>query len=130
MLRSFKRMEDWEDGASDVRGAGGPIRVTRQKDLTPASQGFIEALAATAGVKKIDDYNGESQEGTAVFQQNASGGLRYSSSVGYLDQHGLPNLTIVTRARITRIVIENGRGGRRRDPHAGRAAAPSGPAAK
>jgi choline dehydrogenase len=109
VLRSFKRMEDWEDGASDVRGAGGPIRVTRQKDLTPASQGFIEALAATAGVKKIDDYNGESQEGTAVFQQNASGGLRYSSSVGYLDQHGLPNLTIVTRARITRIVIENGR---------------------
>ena len=109
VLRSFKRMEDWEDGASDVRGAGGPIRVTRQKDLTPASQAFIEALAATAGVKKIDDYNGESQEGAAVFQQNASGGLRYSSSVGYLDQHGLPNLTIVTRARITRIVIENGR---------------------
>jgi choline dehydrogenase len=109
VLRSFKRMEDWEDGASDVRGAGGPIRVTRQKDLTPASQAFIEALAATAGVKKIDDYNGESQEGAAVFQQNASGGLRYSSSVGYLDQHGLPNLTITTRARITRILIENGR---------------------
>jgi choline dehydrogenase len=109
VLRSFKRMEDWEDGASDVRGAGGPIRVTRQKDLTPASQAFIEALAVTAGVKKIDDYNGESQEGAAVFQQNASGGLRYSSSVGYLDQHGLPNLTITTRARITRILIENGR---------------------
>jgi choline dehydrogenase-like flavoprotein len=109
VLRSFKRMEDWEDGASDVRGAGGPIRVTRQKDLTPASQAFIEALAATAGVKKIDDYNGESQEGAAVFQQNASGGLRYSSSVGYLDDHGLPNLTITTRARITRILIENGR---------------------
>jgi GMC oxidoreductase len=63
VLRSFKRMEDWEDGASDVRGAGGPIRVTRQKDLTPASQAFIEALAVTAGVKKIDDYNGDSQEG-------------------------------------------------------------------
>jgi choline dehydrogenase-like flavoprotein len=109
VLRSFRRMEDWEDGASDVRGAGGPIRVTRQKDLTPASQAFIEALAVTAGVKKIDDYNGESQEGAAVFQQNASGGLRYSSSVGYLDQHGLPNLTITTRARITRILIENGR---------------------
>jgi choline dehydrogenase-like flavoprotein len=111
VLRSFKRMEDWEDGASDTRGAGGPIRVTRQKNLTPASQAFIEALAVTAGVKKIDDYNGESQEGAAVFQQNASGGLRYSSSVGYLDQHGLPNLTIVTRARITRILIENGRAG-------------------
>ena len=82
VLPSFKRLEDWEDGASALRGSGGPVKVTRQKDLTPASAAFIEALAATAGVKKIDDYNGESQEGAAVFQQNASGGLRYSSSVG------------------------------------------------
>ncbi len=109
VLSSFKRMEDWEDGATALRGAGGPVKVTRQKDLTPASQAFIEALAATAGVKKIDDYNGESQEGASVFQQNASGGLRYSSSVGYLDQHSLPNLTVTTRALITRVVISKGR---------------------
>jgi choline dehydrogenase len=109
VLPSFNRLEDWEDGASALRGSGGPVKVTRQKDLTPASAAFIEALAATAGVKKIDDYNGESQEGAAVFQQNASGGLRYSSSVGYLDHHGLPNLEIITRALITRVVISNGR---------------------
>src|ERR1700689_2678618 len=82
VLGSFKRMENWEDGATALRGSGGPIQVSRQKDLTPASQAFIEALAATAGVEKIDDYNGESQEGAAVFQQNTHGGLRYSSSVG------------------------------------------------
>ena len=109
VLSSFKRMEDWEDGATALRGAGGPVKVTRQKDLTPASQAFIEALAATAGVKKIDDYNGESQEGASVFQQNASGGLRYSSSVAYLDEHSLPNLTVTTRARIARVVINKGR---------------------
>jgi choline dehydrogenase len=109
VLSSFKRMEDWEDGATAFRGSGGPVKVTRQKDLTPASQAFIEALAATAGVKQIDDYNGESQEGVAVCQQNASGGLRYSSSIGYLDGHGLPNLTVTTGALITRIVIDNGR---------------------
>jgi choline dehydrogenase len=109
VLSSFKRMEDWEDGATALRGSGGPVKVTRQKDLTPASQVFIEALAATAGVKKIDDYNGEAQEGVAVCQQNASGGLRYSSSIGYLDRHALPNLTVTTRALITKVVIENGR---------------------
>src|SRR6516225_2735498 len=109
VLPSFKRFEDWEDGASAVRGAGGPVKVTRQKDLTPASHAFMEALAATAGVKRIDDYNGETQEGVSVFQQNASGGLRYSSSVGYLDQHGLPNLTVSTGALITRVVIDQGR---------------------
>ena len=85
------------------------MKVTRQKDLTPASQAFIEALAATAGTKQIDDYNAESQDGVSVFQQNASGGLRYSSSVGYLDHHSLPNLTVLTRARITKVVIAKGR---------------------
>ena len=109
VLPSFKRMEDWEDGATALRGSGGPVKVTRQQDLTPASQAFIEALAATAGVKKIDDYNGESQEGAADCQQNASGGLRYSSSIGYLDRHGLPNLTVTTGALITRVVIDQGR---------------------
>ena len=109
VLPSFKKMEDWEGGASDLRGAGGPVKVTRQKDLTRASQAFIDALAETAGVKKIDDYNGESQEGASVIQQNVANGSRYSSSVAYLDDHGLPNLTIITRAQITKVVIRNGR---------------------
>ncbi|GAA1021178.1 choline dehydrogenase [Acrocarpospora pleiomorpha] len=109
VLPSFKRMESWEDGASELRGGGGPIRVTRAKDITPATQAFIEALADTAGVKRNDDYNGESQEGAALFQQSAYGGLRYSSSVGYLDDHGLPNLTVTTGCLVTRIVIVNGR---------------------
>ncbi len=109
VLPSFKRMEDWEDGASELRGSGGPIKVTRQQDLTPASQAFLAALAETAGVPRIDDYNGESQEGASVFQQNVSGGLRYSSSIGYLDGHGLPGLTVKTRVRIARVVIERGR---------------------
>lgn len=109
VLPSFRKMEDWEGGASDLRGAGGPVKVTRQKDLTPASQAFIDAVAETAGVKKIDDYNGESQEGASVIQQNVAGGLRYSSSVAYLDNHGLPNLTILTRARILRVLISGSR---------------------
>ncbi|HJY59287.1 MAG TPA: GMC family oxidoreductase N-terminal domain-containing protein [Streptosporangiaceae bacterium] len=109
VLPSFKRFEDWEDGATAVRGAGGPVKVTRQQDLTLASQAFIEALAATAGVKQIDDYNAEAQEGVAVCQQNAASGLRYSSSIGYLDHHDLPNLTVITNTLITRIVIDKAR---------------------
>jgi choline dehydrogenase-like flavoprotein len=109
VLPSFRRMEDWEDGQSEWRGGGGPIRVTRQRDLTGASEKFIDAMAGAAGVARIDDYNGASQEGVAVMQQNAAGGLRYSSSVGYLDHHDLPGLTILTRTRVNRIVIEGGR---------------------
>jgi choline dehydrogenase len=109
VLPSFKRMEDWEGGASALRGGGGPVKVTRQRDLTRASQAFIEALAGTAAVNKVDDYNGESQDGVSVMQQNAAGGLRYSSSIGYLDGHGLPGLTIRTRVHVARVVLEGSR---------------------
>jgi choline dehydrogenase-like flavoprotein len=109
VLPSFKKMENWEDGETELRGAGGPVQVTRQKNLTEASRSFIDALAQTAGVPKIDDYNAESQEGAAVFQENAADGLRYSSSVAYLDNHGLPNLTIMTRTLIRKVVVANGR---------------------
>jgi choline dehydrogenase len=61
VLASFKRLENWEDGATELRGAGGPIQVTRQRDLTPASQAFMTALAEVAGIRRLDDYNAESQ---------------------------------------------------------------------
>ena len=109
VLASYKRMENWEDGASELRGAGGPIQVTRQRDLTPASEAFIEALIETAGVKRNDDYNGAEQEGAGIFQQSVDKGLRYSSSVGYLDDHGLPNLTVLTGAAVGRVTIDRGR---------------------
>ena len=109
VLPSFRRMEDWEDGASELRGGGGPIRVTRQRDLTEASEKFIDAMAAAAGVARIDDYNGAAQDGVSVMQQNVGGGLRYSSSIGYLDSRGLPGLTVLTGRHVNRIVIEGGR---------------------
>lgn len=109
VLRSYKRLEDWEDGATDFRGAGGHIKVTRQHEITPASRSFLDAMAGTAGVKMNDDYNGPEQEGVGVFQTSTANGLRYSSSVGYLDDHGLPNLQVLTRQTVSRVVIENGR---------------------
>src|SRR5262245_28735575 len=33
VLPLFKKSEDWEDGANEFRGAGGPIRVERARDL-------------------------------------------------------------------------------------------------
>lgn len=109
VLPSFKRLESWEGGGDDLRGADGPVKVTRQRDLTPATVEFMEALSDTAGVPKIDDYNGKSQEGVSVFQQSAHQGLRYSSSVAYLDGHRLPNLHVETGATVSRVVIEGGR---------------------
>jgi choline dehydrogenase len=109
VLPSYKRLENWEDGPDDYRGAGGPVQVTRPKGLTPASEDFIEAFAQTTGVKRIDDYNAAEQEGVSVFQQSALNGRRYSSSVAYLEGGRPPNLSVETGARVARIVIEKGR---------------------
>ena len=41
-----------------------------------------------------------------MFQQSVRGGLRFSSSVGYLDDHKLPNLTVATKVTVARIVLD------------------------
>ena len=109
VLPSYKRLENWEDGPTDWRGAGGPVQVTRVKGLTPASEGFIEAFARTSGTKKVDDYNGAEQEGVGVFQQSVYNGLRYSASVAYLDRDRPPNLQVESGVTVSRVVIEKGR---------------------
>jgi choline dehydrogenase len=44
----FKRSEDWEGGASAFRGAGGPIRVERARDLHPVAATFITPAGPAA----------------------------------------------------------------------------------
>ncbi|MPY83565.1 MAG: FAD-dependent oxidoreductase [Actinophytocola sp.] len=107
VLPSFKRMEDWEGGASELRGAGGPIKVTRQRDLTTASAAFIESLSDTLGVPTVDDYNGAEQEGASIFQESASDGLRYSASRGYLN--GGSGVRVLTRAQVLRLTFRGDR---------------------
>ncbi|MBU3060446.1 FAD-dependent oxidoreductase [Nocardia sp. NEAU-G5] len=109
VLPAYKRLENWQDGASDYRGTGGPIEVTRQQDLTPITQEFMTAASETLGAPIIEDYNGESQEGISIFQQSVRKGLRYSSSRGYLTDMPNPTLSVLTNVHATRVVIENGR---------------------
>jgi choline dehydrogenase len=106
-------MEDFEDGANDYRGAGGPIQITRNKAPQEGTLQFLQATSETLGVKILDDYNAEEQEGIARMQQNAANGLRYSASRGYLHNLALkeksPSLELQSEVLVTKIVIESGR---------------------
>jgi choline dehydrogenase-like flavoprotein len=108
VLDSFKKFETFEDGADDWRGGTGPIKVIRARELTPASEAFMDALADTAETKKNPDYNGADQEGVSIFQQSNHNGLRSSTAVGYLDDRPA-NLTLMPKTQVSRIVVENGR---------------------
>jgi choline dehydrogenase len=106
---AYRRMEDFEDGANEYRGAGGPIRITRNKTPQEGTLQFIQATSDVLGVKVLDDYNADSQEGVARMQQNAAHGLRYSASRGYIHNLHVPTLELQTEVVVTKIVIENGR---------------------
>jgi len=43
VLPVFKKQEDWEGGANEWRGAGGPIHIRRPNDPHPTAPAFIEA---------------------------------------------------------------------------------------
>ena len=94
---AYKRMEDFEDGENAFRGAGGPIKVTRNKCPQEGSLQFLQATADATGCEILDDYNGESQEGVSRMQQNAADGLRYSASRGYI--HNLAPATLQLQSR-------------------------------
>ncbi len=106
VLPAFKRLEDWEDGETEERGAGGPIKVRRQRGLTGAAESFLESAPGRLGVPVLDDYNGPSQEGIGVAQLSADGGHRSSAAVGYLRTDPIDNLLVLTGARATRVVVE------------------------
>ncbi len=109
VLPAFKRLEDWEDGDSAVRGAGGPVKVRRQRNLTEAGESLMDALPRRLGVPYLDDYNGEEQEGIGPVQLTVADGRRSSAAVGYLRTDPLDNLLVLTRARVTRVLIAGGR---------------------
>ena len=106
---AYKRMEDFEDGENAYRGAGGPIRVTRNKSPQEGTLQFIQATSDTLGVKILDDYNGESQEGISRMQQNAADGLRYSASRGYVHDLDPEKLELQSEVLVRKVVIEDGR---------------------
>lgn len=106
---AYKRMEDFEDGENAFRGAGGPIRVTRNKAPQEGTLQFIQATSDALGVKVLDDYNAESQEGISRMQQNAADGLRYSASRGYVHNLDVPTLDLQSEVLVRKVVIEGGR---------------------
>src|SRR3954463_1564238 len=106
---AYKRMEDYEGGEDAYRGAGGPIRITRAKAPQEGTLQFIQATSDALGVKVLDDYNGESQEGIARMQQNAADGLRYSASRGYVHNLDVPTLELQSEVMVTKVLIDNGR---------------------
>lgn len=111
VLPYFKRMETFSGSASDYRGDAGPVQVTLQDDVSPASSIFREVAASVCGVAQTDDYNGAEQEGFGLCQMNLKDGVRSSTAEAYI--HPVlaerDNLDVEIGAHVRRVVIDNGK---------------------
>ena len=109
VLPYFKRCEDWEGGASEWRGAHGPLRIERSRALHPIASALIEG-AAELGIPAIDDPNGATNEGAAPSNFNICDGKRFSSARGYLwPVLDRDNLTVVANSLVTGLGFEGRR---------------------
>ncbi|MGH7294100.1 MAG: GMC family oxidoreductase, partial [Polyangiaceae bacterium] len=110
VLPCFKRSETHEDGASEFHGGDGPLQVTRQQGISTVSSAFVDAIAETCGVPRIEDFNGASQEGASTFQMTCRDRMRSSAAVAFLHPAlSRPNLTLVSEATVTGLVVDRGR---------------------
>ena len=109
VLPYFKRAEHNERGGDDLHGTGGPLNV---KDLTTPNRFgpvFVEA-GKQAGYAVNTDFNGPEQEGVGMYQVTHKNGERCSAAKAYLTPHlSRPNLTVITGAHATRILMEGHR---------------------
>src|SRR5260221_345773 len=104
VLPVFKSQEDWEGGANEWRGAGGPIHIRRPKDPHPTAPAFIDA-ARQIGMPILDDVNGPVRSGAGYINMNiAADGTRVSAVRAFLRPAlSRPNLTLLLNTNVVKL---------------------------
>src|ERR1700739_316169 len=104
VLPVFKKQEDWEGGANEWRGSGGPIHIRRPKDPHPTAPAFIDA-AREMGMPILDDVNGPMRPGAGYINMNiAAEGTRVSAASAFLRPAlSRPNLTLLLNINVVKL---------------------------
>jgi choline dehydrogenase-like flavoprotein len=119
VLPYFLRSEHNEDyRGSPYHGLGGPICVSHIRKPNPLNQSFLEAFASVGGYAPCDDFTGPRPEGYGLRQGTIRDGRRDSTAAAHPAAGARASEPHGPRARVTRVLIENGRarnrGARRR----------------
>lgn len=110
VLPYFKKMETNQAGANDYRGGHGPLYVSDvSKELHPLCQNYLQA-GQQAGLVYNPDFNGAHQDGVGLYQLTLKNGFRMSAAKAYLRPASKrSNLTVLTHAHVTRVLLEGTR---------------------
>jgi len=111
VLPFFKKAENWEGGETEVRGRGGPL-FTSKMDRSPLCAAVIEA-GKEIGLEYREDVNNlppGAGDSIGWCQQTRGGRRRASTARTYLrPAQKRPNLQVVVKARVNRIVFDGRR---------------------
>ncbi|HJY90179.1 MAG TPA: GMC family oxidoreductase N-terminal domain-containing protein, partial [Candidatus Acidoferrum sp.] len=113
VLSIYQRIEDWH-GAPDphYRGTGGPVFVQPAPDPNPIAPAMVEA-ARSVGIPSFDSHNGcmmEGAGGASIIELIVRDGKRSSVFRNYvLPFMDRPNLTVLTHAFVTKLILEKKR---------------------
>jgi choline dehydrogenase-like flavoprotein len=113
MLGHFRGVESNSKFAGRYHGTDGPLRIADPGHISETSEDYLRAAQAL-GHPYNPDFNGEAQAGVGIMQHTYGlwGRRRRRSDAkrAFLDPlRDDRRLTIVTRARVDRILVENGR---------------------
>jgi choline dehydrogenase-like flavoprotein len=109
LLPYFKKSEHNERGADALHGTGGPLNVMDLRSPNRFGPVFVDA-AVQAGYPRNADFNGPVQEGVGLYQVTHKNGERCSAAKAYLAPNlARPNLTVMTGAHTTRVLMEGRR---------------------
>jgi choline dehydrogenase-like flavoprotein len=95
---------------ADAHGADGPLGVSVRNPVLPGARAFVDAAVAS-GIS-AGDYNGRDRGGpsglVSLLQTTSRNGKRSSTYHAFLegDVQQRPNLTVITAAHVTRIVLD------------------------
>jgi choline dehydrogenase len=127
ILPAYREIEDHDLGASDLRGAGGPLHISISTEPVPLCEHAIGS-AACLGLRRLDDVNAGDGERIGYAPATIENGRRVSAARAFLQPiRDRPELEIALRTRAVQLLFDgdravgvrtHGRGGRVVDYHA------------
>ena len=109
VLPYFRKSERYAGGASIYHGGAGELCVSDLRNDHPYCRAWVDA-AVESGLRRNPDFNGARSEGVGAYQLTLRGRWRCDAATAFLDPvRRRANLTIVTGAHVTRVLIEHGR---------------------
>jgi choline dehydrogenase len=109
LLTYFRRQESGVGEVAGRYGADGPVHISQPKGIPKLAHVFVDAMREL-GVPTNPNYNGNDQTGATLVHVNQLRGVRESTAHSYLRPVlKRPNLSILTRAMVRRVIFDGRR---------------------